>query len=71
MRSDLGPGGRLVAAGLATVWIVAGLASLAVGLRLRPGVLSVILGVLAVGYGWIWVQVVRTGRRRPWPFGRL
>jgi hypothetical protein len=71
MRSDLGPGGRLVAAGLATVWIVAGLASLAVGLRLRPGVLPVVLGVLAVGYGWIWVQVVRTGRRRPWPFGRL
>ena len=71
MRSDLGPGGRLVAAGLAAVWIVAGLGSLAVGLRLRPGVLPVVLGVLAVGYGWIWVQVVRTGRRRPWPFGRL
>jgi hypothetical protein len=70
MRSDLGPGGRLVAAGLATVWIVGGLGSLAVGLRLRPGVLPVVLGVLAVGYGWIWVQVVRTGRRRPWPFGR-
>jgi hypothetical protein len=71
MRSDLGPGGRLVAAGLAAVWIVGGLGSLAVGLRLRPGVLPVVLGVLAVGYGWIWVQVVRTGRRRPWPFGRL
>jgi len=71
MKSDLGPGGRLVAAGLAAVWIVGGLGSLAVGLRLRPGVLPVVLGVLAVGYGWIWVQVVRTGRRRPWPFGRL
>jgi hypothetical protein len=70
MRSDLGPGGRLVAAGLAAVWIVAGLVALGVGLRLRPGVLPVVLGVLAVGYGWIWVQVVRTGRRRPWPFGR-
>jgi len=70
VRSDLGPGGRLVAAGLAAVWIVAGLVALAVGLRLRPGVLPVVLGVLAVGYGWIWVQVVRTGRRRPWPFGR-
>jgi len=70
MMSDLGPGGRLVAAGLAAVWIVGGLGSLAVGLRLRPGVLPVVLGVLAVGYGWIWVQVVRTGRRRPWPFGR-
>jgi hypothetical protein len=71
MMSDLGPGGRLVAAGLAAVWIMGGLGSLAVGLRLRPGVLPVVLGVLAVGYGWIWVQVVRTGRRRPWPFGRL
>jgi hypothetical protein len=71
MRPDLGPGGRLIAAGLAAVWIVAGLGALAVGLRLRPGVLPVVLGVLAVGYGWIWVQVVRTGRRRPWPFGRL
>jgi hypothetical protein len=71
MKSDLGPGGRLVAAGLAAVWIVAGLVAVAVGLRLRPGVLPVVLGVLAVGYGWIWVQVVRTGRRRPWPFGRL
>ena len=70
MRSDLGPGGRLVAAGLAAVWIVAGLVALAIGLRLRPGVLPVVVGVLAVGYGWIWVQVVRTGRRRPWPFRR-
>ena len=70
MRPDLGSGGRLIAAGLAAVWIVAGLGALAVGLRLRPGVLPVVLGVLAVGYGWIWVQVVRTGRRRPWPFGR-
>jgi hypothetical protein len=52
------------------VWIGAGLAALVVGLRLRPGVLSVVLGALAVGYGWLWVEVVRTGRKRPWPFRR-
>jgi hypothetical protein len=68
--SDLGPGGRLVAACLGVVWIGAGLAALAIGLRLRPGVLPVVLGALAVGYGWLWVEVVRTGRRRPWPFRR-
>jgi hypothetical protein len=68
--SELGSGGRVVAAVLALVWIGAGLATLVVGLRLRPGVLPVVLGTLAVGYGWLWVEVVRTGRRRPWPFRR-
>lgn len=68
--SELGPGGRVVAACLALVWIGAGLAALAIGLRLRPGVLLVVLGALAVGYGWLWVEVARTGRRRPWPFRR-
>ena len=68
--SDLGPGGRVVAACLAVVWIGAGLAALAIGLRLRPGVLPAVLGALAVGYGWLWVEVVRTGRMRPWPFRR-
>jgi hypothetical protein len=68
--SELGAGGRVVAACLATVWIGAGIACLAVGLRLRPGVVPVVLGVLAVGYGWLWVEVARTGRKRPWPFHR-
>jgi hypothetical protein len=68
--SELGAGGRVVAAGLATVWIAAGVVSLAVGLRLRPGVVPVVLGLLAVGYGWLWVEVARTGRKRPWPFQR-
>jgi len=68
--SELGPGGRVVAAGLALVWIGAGVAGLVIGLRLRPGVLPVVLGTLALGYGWLWIEVVRTGRRRPWPFRR-
>ncbi|MGH7515536.1 MAG: hypothetical protein ACREOQ_21750 [Gemmatimonadales bacterium] len=68
--SELGAGGRVVAACLATVWIGAGIASLAVGLRLRPGVVPVVLGLLAVGYGWLWVEVARTGQKRPWPFHR-
>ena len=68
--SGLGPGGRVVAACLAMVWIGAGLAALAIGLRLRPGVLPVVLGTLAVGYGWLWIEVVRTGRKRAWPFRR-
>jgi hypothetical protein len=68
--SGLGAGGRAVAACLAVVWIGAGLAAVVIGLRLRPGVLPVVLGALAVGYGWLWVEVVRTGRKRPWPFRR-
>jgi hypothetical protein len=68
--SELGVGGRVVAACLATVWIGAGVASLAVGLRVRPGIVPVVLGLLAVGYGWLWVEVARTGRKRPWPFHR-
>jgi hypothetical protein len=55
---------------LAAVWTAAGLAALAMGLWLRPGVVPVLLGALAVGYGWIWARVARTGRRQPWPFRR-
>jgi hypothetical protein len=55
---------------LAAVWTAAGFAALATGIWLRPGVLPVLLGVLAVGYGWLWGQVARTGRRQPWPFRR-
>jgi hypothetical protein len=69
-ESELGRGGRVVAACLATVWIGAGIAAVAVGLRVRPGVVPVVLGLLAVGYGWLWVEVARTGRKRSWPFRR-
>ena len=60
----------MVAVCLAVIWVGAGIAALVVGLRLRPGVLPVVLGALAIGYGWLWIEVVRTGRRRPWPFRR-
>jgi hypothetical protein len=65
-RSELGPGGRSVAALLALVWIGAGAAAIVLGIRqgmwLRP-----VLGLCAVAYGALWVQVARTGRRLGWP----
>lgn len=66
-RSELGLGGRTVAACLAAVWIAAGAASIVVGPRIRPGVLSVLVGALAVAYGCLWVEVAVSGRRRRWP----
>jgi hypothetical protein len=52
-----------VAGVLAAVWIGAGAAGLASGLWLRPAPAPVILGLLALGYGGLWVRVARTGRR--------
>jgi ABC-type transport system involved in cytochrome c biogenesis permease component len=63
---DLGPGGRTVAACLAAVWTGAGLAGLALGLVVRPVILPVMLGALAIAYGGIWVRVAVTGRRVRW-----
>jgi hypothetical protein len=68
--SELGPGGRVAATCLALVWIGAGIGALVIGLRGRSGVLPVVLGTLAAGYGWLWIEVARTGRRRPWPSRR-
>ncbi|HKU61285.1 MAG TPA: hypothetical protein VJQ44_08725 [Gemmatimonadales bacterium] len=59
---------RIVAAILAAIWIAAGLGALVVGLWLRPALLPVLLAPFALGYGWLWVRVARTGRRQPWPF---
>jgi len=69
-RSELGPGGRTVATCLAAVWIAAGVASIVIGPRIRPGLLSVLVGALAVAYGCLWVEVAVTGRRRGWPLRR-
>jgi hypothetical protein len=66
-RSELGRGGRLVAACLTAIWLGAGLAGLAMGLWLRRGVLPVLLGVLALGYAWLWLRVAVTGERQSWP----
>lgn len=66
-RADLGPGGRFVAACLAGVWLSAGLAAIVIGVWFRPAALPVILGLLAVGYGWLWSRVAITGERQRWP----
>jgi basic amino acid/polyamine antiporter, APA family len=67
-RGDLGPGGRFVAACLAAVWLSAGLAAVVIGVWLRHAVLPVILGLLAIAYGWAWSRVAITGERQRWPF---
>jgi hypothetical protein len=59
-----------VAACLAAVWTSAGLAAILVGLMLRPHVLPVALGLLAIVYGWVWFRVAVTGRRVRWGRGR-
>ena len=54
-------GGRILAAVLAAVWLAAGLTARVVGLWLRPAIVLVLLGPLALGYGWIWARVAVTG----------
>jgi hypothetical protein len=66
-RSDLGPGGRLVAACLAAVWLAAGLGALVIGVWVRHAVLPVVLGLLAMVYGWVWSRVAISGERQHWP----
>jgi hypothetical protein len=66
-RAELGSANRTVSGILAAVWIAAGLAGLAIGLWLRPALLPVLLSPLALGYGWLWLRVARTGRRQHWP----
>ena len=68
-HAELGPGGRIIAGILGAIWIVTGLGALAIGLWLRPRLLLVLVGPLALLYGWLWVRVARTGRRVPWPYG--
>ena len=69
MKRTLGPLNRVVAAVLAIIWIGAGLAAVALGLR-RGEWMPVLLGALAVGFGVVWAGVARTGRYATWPFGR-
>jgi hypothetical protein len=66
-QSELGRGGRLVAGVLTAIWLSAGLASVAIGLWLRRGVLPVLLGGLALGYACLWLRVAATGERQRWP----
>jgi hypothetical protein len=68
--SDVGRGGRIVAACLAAIWLAGGLVAVLIGVWLMPGPLPTLLGLLALGYGWLWVRVARTGQRQQWAFGR-
>jgi len=69
-RNDLGRGGRILAAGLAGIWLAAGSIAVVIGVRVRPGVLPTVIGVLALGYGWLWARVALTGQRQRWAFRR-
>ena len=69
-RNDLGRGGRVLAAGLAGIWLAAGSSAIVIGVRLLPGVLPTLIGLLALGYGWAWARVALTGRRLHWGLPR-
>jgi hypothetical protein len=69
-RNDLGRGGRFLAACLAGIWLAAGSLTIVVGVRHQSSFLLIILGVLAVGYGWVWARVALTGQRQRWVLGR-
>jgi hypothetical protein len=69
-RIELGRGGRVLAAGLAGIWLAAGSIAVVIGVRLRPGVLPTLIGLLALGYGWLWARVALTGQRQRWALRR-
>lgn len=52
---------RIVSASLAAVWLCAGVVALVAGVMER-GWLLIVVGVAALWYGVIWVQVARRGR---------
>jgi hypothetical protein len=69
-RNEVGRGGRVVAACLAAIWLAGGFIGLLIGVWLRRGALPILLGLLALGYGWLWVRVALTGHRQQWTLGR-
>lgn len=69
-ETRLGRADRILAACLAGVWLAGGALALVLGTKVRPAVLPVVLGVLALGYGWLWARVALTGRRQGWRVGR-
>lgn len=71
-RVKLNMANRMVALALALIWIIAGLAVVALGLS-KGRWLLLPIGTVAVWYGLMWIRVVREGRRlqrsealRPW-----
>ena len=65
-RSDLGPGGRVIAVLLSIVWLTGGMLAIALGVC-RENWIALLLGITAVVYGVVWAQVARTGQRFQWP----
>lgn len=67
---------RIVSGILAAVWLMAGVAAIVLSLGAGHWPLGVV-GVLALWYGWLWLRVVRFGKRltvrealMPWRAGR-
>ena len=69
-RDNLGRGARVIAACLAGIWIAGGSLGLVIGLKLRQGPVPVLLGLLGIGYGWVWARVALTGERQHWGLRR-
>jgi hypothetical protein len=59
----------MVAACLAGIWLAGGATAVVLGARLRPAPLPMLLGLLALGYGWLWARVALTGQRQRSLFG--
>jgi len=68
-QPELGPVNRVVAVLLAIIWLSGGLIVLVLGLTQQNGS-ELVIGILAIGYGFLWVHVAWTGRRLHWPVRR-
>jgi hypothetical protein len=69
LRAELNRASRTVAVVLGVIWIVAGVTAGLYGVVQRRWP-ALLLSPLAVGYGFMWVRVARTGRRLQWPVRR-
>lgn len=56
---------RIVALALALIWIIAGIGAVALGLNGRRWML-LLIGMVAIWYGFVWVRVVREARKLQW-----
>ena len=69
LRGELSSASRTVAAVLALIWILAGVAAALHG-AVQHHWPTLLLGPLAIAYGFLWLRVARTGRRLQWPIRR-
>jgi hypothetical protein len=61
----LNKGNRILALVLALIWITAGVVAVALGLGKRRWLVSA-LGAVAIWYGFVWIRVMREGRKLQW-----